>query len=56
MFDPLWETMRSAERERVIQLLLERVAYNGKEGTVAITFRASGIKTLANQQQDTATP
>jgi site-specific DNA recombinase len=46
-FDPVWGELSPKEQARVIQLLVERVAYDGKQGTVAITFHPSGIKTLA---------
>jgi len=46
-FDPLWDSMATAEREKVLGLLLERVAYDGKQGTLAITFRPCGIRTLS---------
>jgi site-specific DNA recombinase len=49
-FDPLWEQLSPKEQERVIQLLVQRIDYDGKAGTVAITFHASGIRALANEQ------
>ena len=45
-FDPVWEALSTREKARVFQLLLERVDYEGAEGTVAVTFRPSGIKVL----------
>jgi hypothetical protein len=30
-------------------LLVERVAYDGNEGTIAITFRPAGFKSLASE-------
>ena len=47
MFDPVWESLTPHEQSRVVNLLVERVDYNGATGKVAITFHASGIKTLA---------
>jgi site-specific DNA recombinase len=49
-FDPLWEQLAPKEQARVIQLLVERVDYDGKAGTVSITFHLSGIKALAQEQ------
>jgi site-specific DNA recombinase len=49
-FDPLWEQLAPKEQARVIQLLVERVDYDGKAGTVSITFHPSGIKALAQEQ------
>lgn len=55
LFDPLWDSMAAAERERVLGLLLERIAYDGKQGMLAITFRPCGIRTLtAGSTQENA--
>jgi len=48
-FDPVWESLSPGEQARVIRLLVERVTYDGGSGTLAITFRPSGIKTLATE-------
>jgi len=56
-FDPLWETLTAREQTRILHLLIERVDYDGSGGTVSITFRPTGIKTLADewrQQEVTA--
>jgi len=37
---------------RVVQLLVERVDYDGTTGKVSITFHPSGIKTLADELDD----
>jgi site-specific DNA recombinase len=54
VFDPVWETLSPREQARVIRLLVERVDYDGKNGTVAVTFRPNGIKTLATQFEEVA--
>jgi site-specific DNA recombinase len=46
-FDPVWGELSPKEQARVIQLLVERVGYDGKNGTVSITFHRTGIKALA---------
>jgi site-specific DNA recombinase len=46
-FDPVWESLAPREQMRLIRLLIERVGYDGRDGTVAVTFRPAGIKTLA---------
>ena len=46
-FDAVWDCLAPREQSRVIELLVERVAYDGAGGNISITFRASGIKTLA---------
>jgi site-specific DNA recombinase len=52
MFDPVWETLSPREQARVIQLLVERVDYDGKQGTVSVTFRPNGIKSLSKQMEE----
>ncbi len=49
-FAPVWEQLAPKEQARVIQLLVERVDYDGKAGTIAVTFHPSGIKALATEQ------
>jgi hypothetical protein len=39
------------EQARAIQLLVERVEYDGKAGTIAVTFHPSGIKALASEHK-----
>ncbi len=46
-FDELWSVLLTPERERILQLLIERIDYNAEAGTVDITYRPGGIKTLA---------
>jgi site-specific DNA recombinase len=48
-FDSLWSEMTAAERTRTLHAIVERVAYDGPAGTVAITFRPVGIKALAGE-------
>jgi site-specific DNA recombinase len=48
-FDPVWETLTPREQARIVQLLVERVDYDGAEGRVSITFHPCGIKTLADE-------
>ena len=49
LFDPVWESLTSREQARVVQLLVERVDYDGARGKVAITFHPTGIKALADE-------
>jgi site-specific DNA recombinase len=48
-FDPVWASLTPREQGRVIDLLVEKVEYDGGAGTVAVTFRPAGIKTLADE-------
>jgi site-specific DNA recombinase len=49
LFDPVWDTLAPREQRRVLQLLIERVDYDGVKSTVSITFHPAGIKTLADE-------
>ncbi|MCH7727251.1 MAG: hypothetical protein IH991_12340 [Planctomycetes bacterium] len=51
-FEPLWETLSPREQRRVIDLLVEQIDFDGKEKSVSITFRPSGIKTLGSFTED----
>src|SRR5262249_42615566 len=46
-FDAVWNCLTPREQARVIELLIEEIAYDGDQGNITITFRATGIKTLA---------
>jgi site-specific DNA recombinase len=48
-FDPIWDSLTPKEQARVVHLLVERVAYDGTQETVAVTFRPGGIKVLAQE-------
>ncbi len=52
VFDPVWDALTPKEQVRVLQLLIERVDYDGSTGNVSITFHPSGIKTLAVEWAD----
>ncbi len=54
-FDPLWNALTQAERWRVMQLLIERVEYDGAEGEITITFKPTGIASLRDELQATET-
>ncbi len=46
-FDAVWDCLAPREQARVIELLVEQISYDGKDGNISITFRHTGIKTLA---------
>jgi site-specific DNA recombinase len=46
-FDETVEALTPVERARMVELLVERVAYNREKGTIAITFRPTGIKAIS---------
>lgn len=49
VFSPVWDSLIPREQARVVQLLVERVDYDGATGRISITFHPSGIKTLADE-------
>ena len=51
-FDEVWAALDPAERARALHLLIERIAYDGRDGSVAITFRANGLHTLSKEGSD----
>ena len=46
-FDAVWACLAPKEHARIVELLVERVAYYANEGTVAVSLRPAGIKRLA---------
>lgn len=50
-FAALWDTLSPREQSRILELLIERVDYDGQASKVAITFRPMGIKALGNETQ-----
>jgi len=53
-FDPVWETLTFKEKARILKLLVERVDYDGEKKTVSVTFHPTGIKTLAQELEESA--
>lgn len=51
LFDPIWDALLPRERIRVLHLLLERVDY--RNGKLGLTFRPTGIRTLAAEATTT---
>ena len=54
LFDPVWETLTVKEQRRVLQLLVQRVDYDGERGTVSVTFHPAGIECLASDMGEVA--
>ena len=49
VFDPVWATLAPREQARRLRLLIERVGYDGRDGTVIVTFRPPGIEALCRK-------
>ncbi|HCD34629.1 MAG TPA: resolvase [Phycisphaerales bacterium] len=50
-FHPVWETMSPADKAKLVHLLIERIEYDGKDETIALTYPAAGISTLSPENQ-----
>lgn len=48
-FDPVWDSLTPREQAHVIDLLVERVEYDGATGKVSIIFHYNGIKSLTDE-------
>ena len=49
VFDPVWTALAPREQVRRLRLLIERVGYDGRDGTVTVTFRPPGIEALCRK-------
>jgi site-specific DNA recombinase len=47
--DPVWNSLTPREQTRVVELLVERVDYDGARGKVAVTFHPNGIRDFGEQ-------
>jgi site-specific DNA recombinase len=45
-FSPVWDSLTTTEQARAVELLVERVAYDGVAGRISLTFRPTGIRAL----------
>src|SRR5690606_24235307 len=49
-FDPIWDTLKQSERERMIRLLVRQVEYDAEEETVTVAFHPNGIREIAGEE------
>ncbi len=49
LFDPVWDVLFPAEQARIIELLIDRIEYDGATDRLAVTFHPTGIKALAEE-------
>lgn len=47
-FDPVWASLTTREQMRLVQLLVAKVGYDGRNGKVTVDFRSSGIRDLCS--------
>jgi site-specific DNA recombinase len=45
-FEPIWNNLTTAEQTRLVNLIVEKVTYNGKTHKVAVSFRTAGLQAL----------
>lgn len=48
-FDAVWACLAPKEQARIVELLVERVAYDAGDESLSIAFRPAGIKLLAGE-------
>jgi site-specific DNA recombinase len=48
-FDPVWTALAPREQARVLQLLVERIDYDGRAGKIAVRFHPTVIKALTDE-------
>lgn len=49
MFDEVWACLYPREQQRILELLIERVDFDAERESVAVTFRPTGIRSLAGE-------
>jgi site-specific DNA recombinase len=45
-FNELWDSLTPREQERIIDLLIDQVTYDGNASKLSIAYRPTGIRTL----------
>lgn len=53
-FDNVWRALSPREQARILQLLVRRVEFDEAEGTIEVSFHATGIAVLAAKNTDDA--
>jgi site-specific DNA recombinase len=53
-FDTLWENLIPREQARLLKLLISKVEFDGKAGTVSVTFRPTSIHSLISRKLENA--
>jgi len=51
-FDAMWEQLAPKEQARVVELLIDRVDYDGAKSTMSITFSPAGVRCLAGERTE----
>ncbi len=53
-FDPVWEHLFPKERQRIVQILLERVTYTANTGEIGLEFSPVGVRTIRQETAEEA--
>ena len=53
-FDQVWQSLAPREQARMLELLIERVEYDGERSQVSLTFRPCGVRSLTHELQESA--
>ena len=53
-FDPIWESLTSRERCRLIRLLISRVEFKAKDTSISVSFYPGAIRSLPTERKDDA--
>ena len=49
-FEPMWDSLRAAEKARLIHLLVQCIEYDGASDQIAITYHPAGLQSLAETE------
>ena len=47
-FEPVWNSLRTHQQTRMVNLLIERVGYDGRTGKVTVAYRSQGMRELCS--------
>ena len=50
-FSPIWDELMPGEKVKILQAILERVSYDGRNGSVTVQFRSAGLAALCRNIQ-----
>ncbi len=53
-FDGLWQAMTTPEKQKLLNLLIDRIDYDGRAGQVTIHFHPSGLESLLTESLTTS--
>jgi len=54
-FEPVWASLTNREQVRLVNILIDKVGYDGRTGKITVSFRSAGFKELCNNTIDAKT-